>query len=92
MNPWIWLAGIAVVGLAYVVLPVAADAYLRFRGPRTVRCPETAGPARIALDAGGAALTALFREPQPRVRRCSEWPARRGCRQACLAEPPEAAA
>ncbi len=85
-DPWIVLAGIAVVAVGYVLLPVAYDAFLRFRGTRAVRCPETGARAEVDLDARGAALTALFAHPDPRVERCSEWPDREGCEQACLSQ------
>ncbi|HLE43415.1 MAG TPA: hypothetical protein VJB36_05335 [Methylomirabilota bacterium] len=85
-DPWIVLAGIVVVAVGYVLLPVAYDAFLRFRGTRPVNCPETGARAEVDLDARGAALTAMFRHPTPRVERCSEWPDREGCEERCVAE------
>ena len=85
-QPWILLIGIVALAALYVLLPVAWDAYRRFRGARAVRCPATAARADVELDAGRAALTALFRHPAPRVARCTEWPRRQGCAQGCLAE------
>ncbi len=83
-SPWIVLVGIAVIGAGYVLLPVAYDAWRRFRGRRAVRCPETGAPAEVDLDARGAAVAAMFRDPTPRVERCSEWPEREGCQQGCV--------
>jgi hypothetical protein len=83
-SPWIVLAGIAVIGAGYVLLPVAYDAWRRFRGTRPVRCPETGAPAEVDLDARGAAVAAMFRHPTPRVEHCSEWPGREGCQQGCV--------
>ena len=83
-DPWIVLAGIVVVAVGYVLLPVAYDAFLRFRGTRAVRCPETGARAEVDLDARGAALTAMFRPPTPRVQSCSHWPEREGCQQGCV--------
>ena len=83
-SPWIVLVGIGVIAVGYVLLPVAYDAWRRFRGTRAVRCPETGGQAEVDLDAGGAAVAAMFRHPTPRVARCSEWPEREGCRQGCV--------
>jgi hypothetical protein len=83
-DPWIVLVGIAVIAAGYVLLPVAYDAWVRFRGGRQVRCPETGEEAEIGLDARRAALSAMFGHPDTRVQHCSRWPARRGCQQGCV--------
>lgn len=85
-EPSVVLAGIVVIGIGYVLLPVAVDAFLRYRGKRPVRCPQTGARAEVELDARAAALAAMFTHPDPRVGRCSEWPQRKGCQQGCVSE------
>jgi hypothetical protein len=78
------LVPIVAVGALYVVVPVVANTYRRFRGPRTVTCPETNQPADIELDSVHAAAGAAFGKPDLRVERCSRWPERHECGQECL--------
>jgi hypothetical protein len=82
--PWITLAGIAALALGYVIAPIVADVFFRFRGRRTVRCPETGLAAEVEIDARHAALTAVPGPPEVRVAACSFWPERGACEQACL--------
>jgi len=82
--PWITLIGIAAVGVLYVLVPVVADAFSRYRRKRTLRCPETGTDAEVQIDAGHAALTAVPGPPELRVADCSLWPERKGCEQACV--------
>jgi hypothetical protein len=92
MNPWIALAGIGVLAVFFVLLPVMAAALARVRGLRRVRCPETGREVRVGLDARHAALGAAFGQPATRIDYCSLWPDRRGCRQGCAAAAAEAPA
>ena len=78
------IAPIVAVGGLYVVAPVIAEAYRRFRGPKTVVCPENNKTAEIELDAAGAAVSAAFGEPVLEVTRCSRWPERHYCNHGCL--------
>lgn len=82
-NLWITLAGIVVVGVVFVLIPVVGNAFLRFRGKRWLRCPETEADAEVGLDARHAAFTAAFHHPALRVKSCSLWPEREGCAQGC---------
>ncbi len=75
---------ILTVGMLYAVLPVVAFAYRRYKGRRTVICPETGRYAIVNPDAGHAALTAAFGPPQVRIADCSRWPERRECGKSCL--------
>jgi hypothetical protein len=84
MNAPLLLAGILLVGLVYVLVPVTGDAYVRFRRRRRVHCPEAGTGADVQLDARHAALTAAFGDPAVRVAGCSLWPERGGCAQACV--------
>jgi len=83
-HPWVVLVAILAVGLLYVLMPVAADTFRRFRTPRRLSCPETGGTAEVGIDASHAALTSAFGRPLLRVQRCSLWPERERCRQDCL--------
>ena len=62
----------------------AVRTYFLYRGKRIVTCPETHLPEAVDVAAGKAAISALFAEPEPRLRHCSRWPERRDCGQECL--------
>jgi hypothetical protein len=85
--PWITLFAIAALALVYVIAPICAGVFFRFRRPRTMRCPETGVAVELTLDARHAALTAVPGPPRMRVMACTLWPDRKGCAQRCLAEP-----
>ena len=76
------LAVLAIAAL-YVILPIVADTFTRFRGKRTVHCPTENRPARVIIDATLAAMTAVPGPPKLRVDRCSFWPDRIDCDQRC---------
>jgi len=84
--PWITLAAMAALAFGYVVTPIMAEAFFRFRGRRTVRCPETGLTAEVEIDARHAALSAVPGPPKVRVAECSLWPDRAGCEQRCAAQ------
>jgi hypothetical protein len=83
--PWITLMGIVALALGYVIAPIVADVFFRFRGRRTVRCPETGLAADVEIDARHAALTAVPGPPEVRLTGCSLWPDRANCEQECVA-------
>lgn len=85
--PWILLAAIVALAVAYVLLPVVAAVFVRFRGTQELACPEAGTNAKVGADARWAAFTAAFRHPILRVKDCSLWPGRRGCEQNCLRPP-----
>jgi hypothetical protein len=85
--PWIVLAAIVALAVAYVLLPVVGAVFLRFRGTKELACPETGATAKVGADARWAAVTAAFRHPVLRVKDCSLWPGRRACEQNCLRPP-----
>lgn len=62
-DPWALLIGLALVAGVFVLVPVAGGVYMRLRGRRLLRCPETRLPAVVGLDAAYAAWTAAFRRP-----------------------------
>jgi hypothetical protein len=80
------MAAVIAVGAGYVLLPVIADTFRRFRKERGVVCPETGRPATVKLDAGHAAATSALGRPKLRLTECSRWPEHRDCDQECLRE------
>ncbi|MFQ5666767.1 MAG: hypothetical protein ACE5I7_10090 [Candidatus Binatia bacterium] len=87
MEAWLThIAPIAAVGLLFVVVPVVAHAYTRFRGTKVVTCPESQAPAEIELDAARAATTAALGHSELRVAHCNRWPEHEQCGQECLNE------
>ena len=86
MHPMVMtLMALAGVALAFVILPVGSDAYLRYRDARRVRCPKAGCEAEIGIAAWHAAVTAVPGPPRLHVARCSLWPGREGCAEACVA-------
>jgi len=85
-RPLILLAGLAALGLVYVVLPVTLEAYFRYRKRRSLTCPEEKKIASVQIDAKRAAWSAAMDSRQLRVRACSLWPEKSGCGQRCLAQ------
>lgn len=86
-KPWIVVAVILALAALYVLLPVVADTFRRYRAKRVLRCPETGAVAEVGIDASRAALTSAFGEPQLRAQDCSLWPERKDCAQDCLTLP-----
>ena len=80
------IAVTAIISLAavYVLVPVVADAFRRFRTRRSLRCPESGREAEVGIDAGRAALTSAFGRALLRVKSCSLWPERKACAQDCV--------
>jgi hypothetical protein len=83
-HPWIVLVAIVAVALLYVLAPLVADTFRRFRSPRLLSCPQTGGKAEVGIDASRAALTSAFGQPLLRVKSCSLWPEKERCKQNCL--------
>jgi hypothetical protein len=83
-HPWMVVLAVLAVALLYVLMPLLADTFRRFRSPRLLRCPETGGKAEIGIDASHAALTSAFGQPLLRVKSCSLWPEKDRCKQDCL--------
>jgi hypothetical protein len=86
MDMMTLIGPIAALGGVYVVAPVVADAYRRFRGAKAVTCPENQRSAEVQLDVAQAAATAALGKPQLEVTSCSRWPERHYCGQECLAQ------
>ena len=58
--------------------------YRRSHGAREITCPEANHFATIELDARHAVAMHALGETDRRVKSCSLWPERQGCRQACV--------
>jgi hypothetical protein len=78
------VGAVIALAVAYVAVPVALDAYRRYRGTKMVTCPETGMPAQIEVDAKDAAIAAALGRPHVEVARCTHWPDREYCGQECL--------
>jgi hypothetical protein len=86
-DPGLVILGVVAVGFFFVVLPVALMAFGRYREPRVIVCPEAGRGARVAVDTHHATATAVLGRLHLRVASCTLWPARFGCKQACLEAP-----
>jgi hypothetical protein len=82
--PWIVVLAVVALGALYVLMPLMADTFRRFRSPRMLSCPETGGKAEVGIDASRAALTSAFGQPLLRVKSCSLWPEKEQCKQECV--------
>jgi hypothetical protein len=78
------VGAVIALGIAYVAVPVALDAYRRYRGTKIVTCPQTGMPAHIDVDAIDASISAALGRPRVEVVRCTHWPDREHCGQDCL--------
>lgn len=83
-RPGFVITAILALAALYVLLPVMSTAFRRFRGRKTLRCPETGRGASVDLSGLSAALTSAIGSPRLCVRNCSLWPERKDCQQACL--------
>lgn len=90
MNPWIVLLALVLLALVYVAVPVGAAALAHYRRPWRLKCPRAGTEAQIKINELWAAVTEVLGRGTPSIERCSLWPAQRGCREECLALPPEA--
>jgi hypothetical protein len=93
MEPYV-LATLTILafGLMYLAYRIGRGivAFFRMHGTRLVTCPENKETAAIGIDPHFAALTATVSDLQMRIGRCSRWPEKEGCAQACLPEVKEA--
>jgi len=88
-TPFPFVLGVAVlVGLGVLFLfgRRIAAAFLKYRGPRVVVCPENREMVAVTVDAGHAALTAPRGRPDLRLESCTRWPEKAGCGQECLGQ------
>lgn len=69
-----------------IYLAMALVAYFRMRGTRIVVCPETQEPAAVRVDPAHAAVSAVWETTDIQLNRCSRWPERKDCDQACTGQ------
>ncbi|HEX6768889.1 MAG TPA: hypothetical protein VF208_06015, partial [Candidatus Binatia bacterium] len=76
LGVFLLIAGITVLGLSYMVAPIIRSTYRRYRGRRTIICPETDQIVEMKLKAGRAGVMAALGKQELRVKWCSLWPGR----------------
>jgi len=81
---FLFIAGIVILGLYFVVAPAVLSTYRRHRGRRTIICPETDQIVEMELKAGRAGVMAALGKQDLRVKWCSLWPRRKGCAEQCV--------
>ena len=81
---YLLIAGVAILGLYFVVAPAIVSSFRRYRGRRTIICPETDQIAEMEIKAGQAGVMAALGKHYLRVKWCSLWPRRHGCAEECL--------
>ena len=87
MNTEAYLLVLALVATAlYFGIRWFVRAYSRYRGTKTITCPETGRPAIVEVDALHASLTSTVGLPDIRLKNCSRWPVNEQCGQECLAD------
>jgi hypothetical protein len=80
------IAGVVVLGLLYVIAPIVADTYRRYRDRRTIICPDTGQIAEVEIKAGYASFMSALGKHWVRVKWCSLWPRKKGCAEECVKE------
>jgi hypothetical protein len=70
-----------------LLIPTAlavGGAYRKWRGRRSVLCPEISQSATIEVDACHAVAMHVLGNPVRKIQSCSRWPEREGCGRECL--------
>jgi hypothetical protein len=65
---------------------IAVRAFMRYRHPRAVRCPEGNCSAIVEVDRLHATRAAVTGESDLRVKFCSRWPEHAACGQECVSQ------
>jgi len=79
------IVAVILVTALYFGVRYFARAIGRYRGARTVTCPETEMPVLVEVDALHAALTGALGQPDLKLQACQRWPMKQDCGQECLA-------
>jgi lipopolysaccharide/colanic/teichoic acid biosynthesis glycosyltransferase len=58
--------------------------FYRLRGRHEVVCPDNRKSAIIRFRATHGAVTSALNDPEIKVRKCSRWPEKSGCDEACV--------
>lgn len=83
-DPVLVIAGVFLAGMIFVVLPVVISTYLRYRGRKSVVCPQAGKIAGVRLAALPAALGSAIDLVPLRVTACTLWLDRANCAQGCV--------
>jgi hypothetical protein len=83
-RAFLLIAGAVTLGLYFVVAPAVVSTFRRYRGRRTIICPETDQIAEMEIKAGLAGVMAALGKHSLRVKWCSLWPGRKGCAEECV--------
>jgi hypothetical protein len=78
------IAAVVGLGVLYNIVPVVTYTYRRYRGSKTVICPDTGAIVEVEAKALRASLWSAFGVQKARVKSCSLWPRRKGCEEECL--------
>src|SRR5262245_38809226 len=85
MNTVAYLILSALLATAfYFGIRKIARSFARFRGVKSVTCPETGRPTNVEVDASHAILTSIVGRPDIRLTDCARWPAKQECGRECL--------
>ena len=80
------IIGVVTLGSYFVIFPVVAATYRRYRGRKTIICPDTGEIAEVNLKAATASAASALGKNWVRVKWCSLWPRKKGCAQECVRE------
>jgi hypothetical protein len=83
-RAFLLIAGVLALGLYCIIAPAVVSTYRRYRGRRTIICPETGQITEMEIKAGQAGIMAALGKHSLRVKWCSLWPGRKGCAEECL--------
>lgn len=84
IGVFLLIGGVVVLGFYFVVAPAVLRTYRRYRGRRTIICPETDQIAEMTFKAGHAGIMAALGKQDLRVKWCSLWPRRKSCAEECV--------
>jgi hypothetical protein len=86
MLAFFWVILFLLAAYIFLLMPllVGVEYYRRYRGSRSVICPENHRQVAVGLDAVHAAATQLAGTPELRLAECTRWPERGDCGQECL--------
>ena len=84
INLLVIAIAVVLAGLVLLRIIPAARTYFLYRGDWLVNCPETRKTEAVDVAAGTAAANAFLGGRTLRLDRCSRWPERQDCGQACL--------
>lgn len=77
------IGGVVCLAAIVVALPMGIDAFVRHRGPCTVRCPKTGEWVQIKVSPWREVLRSFIPGRQAKVVDCSQWPEKESCSQDC---------